>query len=827
MFSVVIPVYNHARYLQEAVTSALCSTLVDEVLLADDGSADNSRDVIAHLTRTFSRVHNIEPNGTGNLGAHQRLNQLCGAARSDWIAVLNSDDAFVAGRFDLIKNMVRGSEIRFVSGSLIIIGESGVVIGTKRGITEPEYPVPGDLVNLEGNDATYMRRILCNQNFLATTSNMVFHKRLFEQIGGFRNFRYVHDWDFALRATSLAESSYTAVPMTKYRMHGRNTIREASHNIDGEVVRMFARYLDDFAQVVDDPVCRVALSGNRHLGSFTLRDGNDGSRGEVPRFGARSPRPLPNHVISIEPLLHLLPWADIDYVWNPSEFQYPFFERAFDNAVMCLAHLMYDFIILARTLDEPPLVGISSLREVSVFNCRAAPLILDGIRPEEPLRGRVIRLPTNKASEISPVNLCSWPGFAGARVIGADITFGRTTSIDLPTSIAVDAASRLPVRRSGKRPIIFVLPIFMAVGGAERNMIEVIRALRSEYDFVVITTERLAKHQGSLHFQLDQLEVITFDLAELAEAPWHLSMIETINRIYDADLVWLCNGSPWLVSHSCGLRQIFSQIPIVDQQVYDVNHGWINHYADPGIQSFDRFIAINSKIKAKFINEIGIPSHRIDLIYHAIDADRLRTSRLEFSKEEMRRSNDIPGDVNCFAFIGRLTAQKQPLRFLDLVKRSQNCGFEDHFLLVGDGELSEVCDRFISENMLRRLRRIQFFTDIGAIAAMMDGLIVTSEFEGLPIVLLETLTFGRPALATDVGDIRLVIEEYGSGLVVDPGTSGDALWSSFLMWRSDLPRFRAHANASADAILDRFSSKTIGQQYHQSWQTAIKGSCRP
>jgi glycosyltransferase involved in cell wall biosynthesis len=214
-----------------------------------------------------------------------------------------------------------------------------------------------------------------------------------------------------------------------------------------------------------------------------------------------------------------------------------------------------------------------------------------------------------------------------------------------------------------------VLPIFLAVGGVERNMVEVIRALSNRYDFVVVTTERLAKHQGSLHFQLDSLGIQTLDLAEIGDRTYHVILLETISRAYPSDIVWICNGSPWLADNSEELRRIFSHTPIVDQQVYDTDHGWINRYADRGIQSFDRFIAVNQRIREKLLEQIRIPSNRVDLIYHAINSKKLREARLtDVSPDLLRLDYKIPEGSYCFGFVGRLTCQKRPLDYLSLAQ---------------------------------------------------------------------------------------------------------------------------------------------------------------
>jgi glycosyltransferase involved in cell wall biosynthesis len=834
MFSVVVPVYNHARHLEAAVRSALQSSLVAEVLLVDDGSNDGSAEVIERLARVFApRVRNLTVSAEPNLGAHQRLNQLCQSAKSDWLAILNSDDEFTAGRFEILRMVIRATRSQFVCGGLLIIDGQNRVIGTKRGITEPEYELPQGLHTLDPLSTLDIRRLLCNQNFVATTSNMVIQKNLYHQIGGFADFRYVHDWDFALRATMFARCAYTPNLVTKYRVHRGNTISETSSHIDGEVVRMFARFLEEFPEVERDPACRHSLTGNRHLGRYVpperLGRQMQTHIRRLPLIG------VPEHAVAGLPQITLPgcmllldvsaatePWDLVAYLHAPlGPLRLP--QRAIDGAVLCLAHFEYDFIVITEALDELPTVRVTSLRDAAFFNEKAACLFMLGETPEEPLTGRVVRLQPAANDSGREFDIRSFPGFADARLNGAEILLGGVLQAPMtPMPVAEANIAIVPHSPRSDKPRVMVLPIFLAIGGAERNMVEVIRALRDSYDFLVVTTERLAKHQGSLHFQLDDLGIQTLDLAEIGDRSCHVILLETISRAYPSDVVWICNGSPWLADNSEEVRRIFSHTPIVDQQVYDTDHGWINRYTDRGIQSFDRFIAINQRIREKFLGQIGIPSQRVDLIYHAINSKELREAGLDGAlSDTVRLEYGIPKDSRCFGFLGRLTNQKRPLDYLALAREARDRGLDDHFLLVGNGELLADCDSFLAEHGLPNVTCIRLYDAVSRIVSIIDGLIITSAYEGLPIVLLETLSLGKPVLATDVGDIKLVLEEYGSGKVVPAIGDLDALWSAFAEWRADLAQFRSLAEDHAEAVLERFSSEMVAKQYHRSWLAAM------
>jgi glycosyltransferase involved in cell wall biosynthesis len=238
MFSVVIPIFNHAKFLASAVRSAQQSPLVREILLLDDGSQDSSAAIAARLAAASGgRVRNIITDG-GNHGAHNRLNELVQLAACDWVAVLNSDDAFLPGRFEAVLEKPEFASCDFVFGNVLFMNDRGALTGAKCG--------PFDF-GLTSTPATErLSKLLVIENYLVTTSNMIFRKTLHARIGGFGAFRYVHDWDFALRAMALGNPLYVQRFLTAYRLHGNNTIQENETKVNLESKAVLARYAEDF-----------------------------------------------------------------------------------------------------------------------------------------------------------------------------------------------------------------------------------------------------------------------------------------------------------------------------------------------------------------------------------------------------------------------------------------------------------------------------------------------------------------------------------------------------------------------------------------------------
>jgi glycosyltransferase involved in cell wall biosynthesis len=98
--SVIIPVYNAARFVEQAVRSALQFDEVQEVVLVEDGGPDNSLAVCEALAEREPRVKLFRHPGGANLGAGASRNLGIAKATQEFIAFLDADDHYLPTRFD-------------------------------------------------------------------------------------------------------------------------------------------------------------------------------------------------------------------------------------------------------------------------------------------------------------------------------------------------------------------------------------------------------------------------------------------------------------------------------------------------------------------------------------------------------------------------------------------------------------------------------------------------------------------------------------------------------------------------------------------------------
>ena len=220
LLSIVIPSYNHELYIGEAIQSVIDQTYHNlELIIVDDGSKDKSLEVIRKFKD--SRIRVIEQE---NQGAHNAINRGLREAKGEYLAILNSDDVFEKGRFaTMIAEMEKDSNVDFMCSYIRVISSQGKDLGVKQGWKNMEpWLVPNKDLSFAATDDFKLNLLMTN--FTSTTSNFLFSRRLYENIGGMRNLRFAHDWDFALRAAEITECKIVEQPLLKYRVHETNTI---------------------------------------------------------------------------------------------------------------------------------------------------------------------------------------------------------------------------------------------------------------------------------------------------------------------------------------------------------------------------------------------------------------------------------------------------------------------------------------------------------------------------------------------------------------------------------------------------------------------------
>lgn len=166
----------------------------------------------------------------------------------------------------------------------------------------------------------------------------------------------------------------------------------------------------------------------------------------------------------------------------------------------------------------------------------------------------------------------------------------------------------------------------------------------------------------------------------------------------------------------------------------------------PGIS---QVISVSPSIEDEFVYR-RLLKNKNHIIYNVVDLERVKTlsNSLEYLKNEIF---DI-------AFLGRLTPQKNPLLFCEVIKKFKEINNEITAVMIGDGELRSEVEKYIEENNLQEnIKMMGFKKNPYQIIKNAKLLLMPSEYEGFGLAAVESLSLGKPVVCSGVGGLKEVV----------------------------------------------------------------------
>jgi len=244
--SAIVPVYNGAAYVRGAVLSVLGQTYPHvEVVVVNDGSPDDSEEVLADLLRD-QRVTYLKQTNRGVAGAR---NAGIRVSRGSLIAFLDQDDLWLPDKLERqVREFVAHPELALVHGNVRLIDGAG----------EPLSERP-DRWDADARQATgHCFPLLFTKNRLAMLT-VCLRRSAFDEIGLFReDIPGVDDYEYWLRLSRRQAFVHLDRPLALYRLHGSNE----------SVVNWLVQHVKTL-QAIDgalaaDPGARDALPGGAY-----------------------------------------------------------------------------------------------------------------------------------------------------------------------------------------------------------------------------------------------------------------------------------------------------------------------------------------------------------------------------------------------------------------------------------------------------------------------------------------------------------------------------------------------------------------------------------
>lgn len=326
-----------------------------------------------------------------------------------------------------------------------------------------------------------------------------------------------------------------------------------------------------------------------------------------------------------------------------------------------------------------------------------------------------------------------------------------------------------PDSRDGRLEDISILYFIDApyYGGAERYLLWIAEGARDQGASVRFLL-RQGGSLGPLRRELERLDLAYDEIrVDITRNPATLWPLYSYFRSHSADLLHANLPAPYMsqnglvapVARSAGIPRVVTteHLPRIAR---NPKRAWLKRFSTYFV---DRVITV-SRANARHLEwQHDVGPERIRVVYNGVPEPDL------CDRSRARKELDIPEGVRFLCLIGELSARKGQRLLLDALARLHR---RDDWCLwfVGEGPDRYILEQRVDElGMGSRVVLAGFRDDVSKILRAADLLVLPSELEGMPYVILEAMAMGLPVIATNVDGVPEIVVDDDTGLLIEPG----------------------------------------------------------
>lgn len=216
----------------------------------------------------------------------------------------------------------------------------------------------------------------------------------------------------------------------------------------------------------------------------------------------------------------------------------------------------------------------------------------------------------------------------------------------------------------------------------------------------------------------------------------------------------------------------------------------------------DAVVAVSADVANSIRRNLGVDVP-IYTVVNGVDVRRF--DPVGSDGADVRLALGISGSSPVVGTVAVFRVQKRLDHWLAAAKLIRDARPESRFLLVGDGpERETVLREAATMGLSDVLLWVGLNKDVRPYLAAMDVFLMSSEFEGLPIALLEAMAMGVPPVATAVGGVPEVVQNGVSGLLVPFGSISE-LASAAVRLIDDVWARKDYGGRARDRVSEEFS----------------------
>jgi len=704
--SVIMPSYNHERFIGYAIDSLISQTFKEwELIVIDDGSNDKSIEIISKYAAKDRRIHLFCQK---NKGVSATLNRGIKLSKGKYICFLDSDDAYKKNKLEKQLELIEDGYDMVFSKIKTIDKYNNVIVDSfiSKWFNDFDF-------NEVFNDDVKINFL--KKNYICKGSVMI--KRDILEKYGFFDERLItaYDYHLWLKLVGNIKIAQCGEKLKYYRWHGDNETTKNNIRMKLETILIFGEYLE-----------KNGKSGEKNIQYVEAIYSHLKDNGVLEFFGF---------------------------------FQiYKKFCRKNDVISFVADNVLFEYL---KNFLEKNSVD-NGVRKTKVGTIGYYWKMIRKIYKERGIKSLVVKF-LNKIRELSN------------KLTGKIFFSFKKKSISRYIEKNVEV--------NNKHNVLFIIP-WMTVGGGDKVNLDIaLNINKDKFALHFITTE-MSKNEW--HNRFKKITKNIFHLPDITSGDLFEFFILEYIRYAKIKTVVVSNSGK---GYDC-LEKIKNNFPGI--KVIDILHGEGGKKENGGFPKYssvfdkhiDRRIVISNYLKNYLINNFKIKESRISIIRNGVDIDFF--DRSKFSENIYRNKYKLKKKI--ISFVGRLSEEKHPEKFIEIaneiVNKRKNNEFD--FVMAGDGPMRDKIIKMIDKfNLTRKVEMVGAVSDVPELLKDTFLLLLTSEIEGIPIVILESMSMNVPVIATNVGGVREVIDNNVNGFLVEYGDQMTFSFSDKIIMLSD------------------------------------------
>ena len=306
----------------------------------------------------------------------------------------------------------------------------------------------------------------------------------------------------------------------------------------------------------------------------------------------------------------------------------------------------------------------------------------------------------------------------------------------------------------------------LVIGGAERVFVNQVNELAKDpnYDVWVLTT---VSEKGKKTFRgeltIPQEKTAQFNFKNVLD----LRAMPKVKKFLDKEKFDVVISYLFLTNFALRILAKLSQVPVIcsyEQNVY-VNRTGLQILADKILSYFtDVIFPVSREVLDFTSKQERIPKSKFKLNYNAVPLETQELSEPE--KQEFKKELGILEKALVVANAGSLVEQKGQTYLIQAARQIIEKNNDVYFLIGGEGKLRENLESQARELGISDRIKLPGILPINKLLSITDVFVLPSVWEGLSLVMLEAMAYGKPVVVSDVSGVREVFTDGVNGLII-------------------------------------------------------------